>query len=191
MAQLLRHMYDSDGKPGWTVFPLEGMTTARLCCCNGKLNVEAVDAAGAQPGSITLVQCQHGGHDVWALLADTHAVRVNGDALLLGIHLLGDRDEIRLPGGERVFYSTERAARLETMPDLGRLIECPCCLTEIRPGDPAARCPHCGLWYHQMPEDTERPLPCYETAPNCKSCRQPLPALDGNYAWTPEELYRG
>lgn len=190
MAQLLKHTRDSEGKPGWAILSLDGITAAQLERRDGKLNLKPLDAATGAEGAITLLQCARAGQEGWALLTDVDAVRINGDAPLLGIHLLADRDEIRLPGGERVFYSTERATRTENMPDLGRTIECPVCLLEIRPGDPAARCSHCGVWYHQMPDDRERELPCYTTASNCRSCRQPLPDLAGGFAWTPEELYR-
>lgn len=190
MAQLWRQVKNEDAKRVWEPLSLDQVMAGLIEMDDGAVALRPIEEADALQGATTLMPCDQDGEGIWAILTGDPAVRVNGEAIRLGIHLLADRDEIRLPGGVRAFFSTERLSQSEVMPDLGRQVTCPCCLLELLPGQQVRRCSRCGAFYHDMPDDPDRPLPCYTVAPTCKSCRQPLPTLDGTFVWTPEELYR-
>jgi hypothetical protein len=122
----------------------------------------------------------------WVLYSSPRGgVRVNATRLGLGMRLLRDRDEVRL-GRSRLIFSTERLARVEPFPGLGREVLCPRCKLPIDVGTPAVQCPNarCGLWFHQ---DVEHDLPCWTYAPTCASCEQPT-SLEAGFAWTPAHL---
>ncbi|HUW58242.1 MAG TPA: hypothetical protein VMZ92_16515 [Planctomycetota bacterium] len=124
------------------------------------------------------------GTETWILYAAPEPpVYVNGKRLDLGIHVLAERDEIRL-ASHRMLFSSQRAARVEPFPGIGRPGPCPCprCRQPIEIGDPAVRCPNCGTWYHQSDD-----LPCYTYAPRCAVCKAPT-ELSGEFQWTPEDL---
>ena len=123
----------------------------------------------------------------WALLAPPGAkLHFNGDSLRLGIGVLRDRDEIRIedPQGNsrRYFFSTEELARVETLPPVPSAA-CPRCKLALMPGDPAVRCPTCGVWHHQTDD-----RPCWTYAERCAACQSQPTDLAASYRWTPEEL---
>jgi len=120
--------------------------------------------------------------DTWVLLAaPSTSASINGQATLLGIRALKDRDEI-VVGGERLFFTKERLAMAQPFPGAGQAVFCARCKQEIASPCPAVRCPACGTWCHES-ED----LPCWTYAVACPLCDQPT-ALDAGYRWTPEEL---
>jgi hypothetical protein len=118
----------------------------------------------------------------WVLVGRPGAlIMVNGLPLLGGIRALRDRDEVRGPGPEHWFFSSELLARVEAFPGPGQ-VPCPRCRQPIEPQTPAVRCPDCRLWHHQ----TEA-LPCWTYGETCAQCHQAT-ALDAGYRWTPAEV---
>jgi len=120
--------------------------------------------------------------DTWALLCGAkQPVRVNGLPVPLGLTVLSDRDEIRLP---RFFarFSTETQAHVEPFPESATRGFCPRCKQRIEAGTPAVCCPSCGLWHHASAD-----LPCWSYAPTCAACVQRT-AMDAGFRWTPEDL---
>jgi hypothetical protein len=143
---------------------------------------EELALAGLPGSSVrgTLVRST-GPRQDWHLLADeASGVTVNGYRLSGGLRTLLDKDEIRVPGAGTVFFSTERLATVEPLPDTARDVCCPRCRQAVSPAASAVRCPSCGVWHHQSPE-----LSCWTYAPGCAMCGQ-LTALDAGYQWTPE-----
>ena len=124
-----------------------------------------------------------GSRQDWHLLADeASGVAVNGYGLSGGMRTLQDRDEIRVPGTGSLFFSTERLAAIESLPETARDVCCPRCRQTVSPGTPAVRCPGCGVWHHASTE-----LACWTYAPGCAMCGQ-LTAMDAGYQWTPEAI---
>jgi hypothetical protein len=122
------------------------------------------------------------GQETWLLLALPWRVIVNGVPVTSGLHVLDDRDDIRVGGLEPAFFSTERLARTESCPDSGRRLICPRCRQEVAAGTPAVCCPACGIWHHQADD-----LMCWTYADRCALCPQTT-SLDAGYQWTPEDL---
>lgn len=118
------------------------------------------------------------GADVGVLFAG-ETVRVNGIAVRHGIVVLRDRDEI-VAGTERMFFSTERAARVDSF--LGNSISCGRCGSAIGEGDDSVTCPSCGTVSHESAE-----LPCFTYGPTCPKCPQPSD-LSAGFLWSPEEV---
>jgi hypothetical protein len=119
----------------------------------------------------------------WSLLIPAAVpVLVNGAPSPLGLVVLADRDEIRVPGLPPVFFSTETLAAIVPFPAGAPRGFCPRCKQPIELGASAVSCPDCGLWYHQS--DT---LPCWTYGDRCAACARPTP-LDTGFSWTPEEV---
>jgi hypothetical protein len=93
-----------------------------------------------------------------------------------------DRDEILLHGVGRCYFSTETLARIEPLSEESATGCCPRCKQGMTAGEPAVRCPGCGVWHHQSDE-----LPCWTYAERCAICGGST-ALDAGFSWTPEEL---
>jgi len=120
--------------------------------------------------------------EVWLAMSATPAgVALNGAPLHAGIHVLADRDEIRVAGLGRVFFSTEQLARVVPFPGAGTPAFCPRCKQEVAADSPAVRCPACQRWYHQSDE-----YPCWTYTEQCL-CGHPT-ALDAGFQWTPNGL---
>jgi hypothetical protein len=138
--------------------------------------------AATQVRAALLIRAGTAGSQVWAVAVPSHDhVRVNGRAVLAGLCVLGDRDEIRTSSGARYFFSSESLAEVETFPAQDRTVFCGRCRQKIEPGSPAVRCPGCGVWYNQSAE-----LPCWTYADKCAFCGQQT-ALDAGFNWTPED----
>jgi hypothetical protein len=119
----------------------------------------------------------------WVLLCPAESgARVNGESVPLGLVVLSDRDELRLPGRPPRFFSTETLARVEPFPETLRGGYCPRCKQTIDCGSAAVRCPSCGLWHHASGD-----LPCWTYAPTCAACAQDTDP-DAGFRWTPGEL---
>ena len=119
----------------------------------------------------------------WALVvAPRSRVLINGARIIVGIAVLTDRDEIRLPDGRCLFFSTETLAFVGPFPASGTRGFCPRCKQAIAPASAAVRCPGCGLWHHSSDD-----FPCWTYGPHCAACPQDT-ALDAGFRWTPEEL---
>jgi hypothetical protein len=136
------------------------------------------------PGHPTLIlQRVATAPQTWVLISDGRRdVRLNGAPVSLGLAVLSDRDEIRVPGQLHLFFSTEQPARVEPCAATHASGLCPRCKQSIAEGSPAVRCPGCGLWHHASDD-----LPCWTYAPTCAACAQ-LTKLDAGYRWTPEDL---
>ena len=120
--------------------------------------------------------------NTWALVAAWPSrVRINGAPMPLGLAVLDDRDEIRLPDFT-AWFSTELQAQVEPFPESATRGFCPRCKQSIAAGSPAVRCPICGLWHHQSSD-----LGCWTYAPTCTACPQDT-ALDIGFRWTPSDL---
>jgi hypothetical protein len=121
--------------------------------------------------------------ETWAILCPPQSeLRVNGEPVPLGVAVLADRDELRVPGHAARFFSTETLARVESFPESSGGGCCPRCKLTIEAGSPAVRCPACGLWHHSTDE-----MPCWIYAPTCAGCAQNT-APDAGFRWTPEDL---
>lgn len=125
------------------------------------------DASEAEP--VWILIAAHG-EDVW----------INDAPLALGIWRLTDRDEIRIPGAEPIYFSTENPAQIE--PFDGDPVTCPRCRTAISSGSPSVRCPGCGVAHHQSEE-----LGCWTYASHCALCPETT-NLDAGYRFRPEDL---
>lgn len=153
------HLWKKSDRNDWQREPLSG-------------SVALGESARVIPGAAGFVLLAHRG------------VRVNGQALDLGIRSLQDRDEIMI-GPDRVFFSAEAMAEVVPFPGLdGGACFCARCSTEIATGSPAVCCPGCGAWSHQSDE-----LPCfhYEKAATCPRCDQSN-AADAEFRFHPADL---
>jgi hypothetical protein len=123
----------------------------------------------------------------WHLVAgESSGVVVNGYDLHGGFRTLQDKDEILIPGIGALFFSTERLAVIEPLPETARDVCCPRCRQMVPPGTPAVRCPGCGVWHHgELHASTN--LSCWTYAPGCAMCAHPTP-MDTGYQWTPEAV---
>ncbi len=117
----------------------------------------------------------------WVCLAG-RGVTINGERLVTGARVLADRDEIVMPEGERVYFSTESKAEIQPLPHgLGEVF-CARCKKTIDPGSPAVACPQCGSWHHQTEE-----LGCWNYIEKCSLCPQAT-ALDADFQFNPGDL---
>jgi hypothetical protein len=155
------------------------------------LFLEAADpeagAAGlSRASSAWLLRRRGNGGEEWLWLSDcASGWLINGLPLRLGTRVLRDRDEIIFAGAQISapgYFSTERPACIEALPESLEPIYCARCRQLIEIGAAAVRCPGCDLWHHQTAE-----LPCWTYAPKCALCEQPT-ALEGGFRWTPEAL---
>jgi hypothetical protein len=118
----------------------------------------------------------------WHLLVPPFTrVRVNGEPVSLGIRALRDRDEIRVPGAEPMFFSNEELMAIQPFAGSPEG-KCPRCAKSISPLSPAVRCAGCHTWYHQ----TEARA-CFSYGPNpiCVLCGADT-VVSGEYSWIPE-----
>jgi len=121
------------------------------------------------------------GREIWVLIPSPHTrVRVNG-AATAAMHVLTDRDEIRI-GYETIFFSTERLVQLVPFPEPAPVL-CARCNLPIAPGSPAVCCPNsnCAVWHHQSGD-----YPCWTYHTACAMCGRETD-LASSYQWTPEE----
>jgi len=118
----------------------------------------------------------------WVLLArrDRRPMH-NGQLITSGIRVLEHRDSVALEGSEAVYFSTEETARIEPFTGSAEAV-CPRCRSEVLPGQPAVKCPRCGVFHHEMADRN-----CWTYARTCAVCAQPT-ALDSGPQWTPETL---
>jgi hypothetical protein len=166
------------GASGWEAQKLEGM----------QLDLDAILAPqvrdtkpGIRSRGARLIRADAGGSPVWALIVSRNSdIRVNGRAVLTGLCVLADRDEIRT-NSEKYFFSTETLATVEEFPSMERPVFCGRCRQPIDPGSPAARCPGCSVWCHESAD-----LPCWTYTDKCPFDGHPT-ALDSGFLWTPEE----
>jgi len=130
-----------------------------------------------------LVGClRPGGQQCWALCSASPAVRINGAPLPTGLRLLGDRDEIRIGPGLRLYFSAERCAEVVPFEGGPHPAHCPRCHRIIEAGSLAVQCPGCLTWHHQSVAH-----PCWLYDTRCALCPQAT-ALDAGLTWSPASL---
>ena len=181
----MAHLWIKDETERWCVMPLvgEGFALSR----NPPQRIQSVSDKGESVSQTLLVRSKNGKPSPWVLItAAGHDVRVNGDATLLGVRVLADRDEINVAGVGELFFSTESLARVEEFngesTDTTPAIYCPRCRQLVADGALSVKCPQCGVWYHETDE-----LNCWTYAETCALCPQPTD-LDAGFRWTPEDL---
>lgn len=158
-----------NGALEWVVQPLDGEA--------------AVSLVGASAtAAVLLLRSRTDQGDTWlAMSARPSGVALNGAPLHAGIRVLADRDEIRVAGLGRVFFSSEQLACVLPFPGADTPTFCPRCKQDIAARAPAVCCPSCRRWYHQSDE-----YPCWTYADKCL-CGHPT-ALDAGFQWTPNGL---
>jgi hypothetical protein len=176
-------LWTTDANGQWLASPLDGNR-----CRLSAQGIREGEQPGCQPPEgLLLLSESDAGQPRWVLLTQGGQLQHNGLPLLLGVTVLADRDEIVIPAAEpdaarRFFFSSERLAAVEPFP-LETPATCPRCRQSLNPGQPAVRCPACGVWHHQL---TERP--CWSYAELCAACQAQTTALGGRFRWTPEDL---
>ena len=163
----------------WSAMPLDGRPVD-VSVCPPRALADGFRLGGDALAAV--LRARAGDSPVWALLeAVGGEVRGNGFPAVAGMRVLQDRDEIRAPAREPLFFSTETFARVEEFPGSERAVYCGRCRQAMEKGQMAVHCPQCGIWYHQ----TEN-LPCWTYAPTCAFCPHAT-ALDAAYQWIPED----
>lgn len=177
----MAHLFVRDASAQWAVLPLDGRAYDL-----GADPPRAADSSLEDEESASAVVLLGAGRAEPAarvLLAGPHAeVWVNGMPLLAGIHVLADRDEIRVGGTGTVFFSTESLPVIEKFPGGDRRIVCPRCKLEIEAGTDAVRCPGCSVWHHQLADRA-----CFTYDEKCAACGNKSD-LNAGYQWIPEEV---
>jgi hypothetical protein len=169
------------GDAGWDAKRLTGRQIAIAASEASRLAVAGPLAGRVGDEAAWLISADAGGSPVWALVASQRSgVRINGRVPPAGLCVLAERDEIRIEGGPRFYFSRELLATVEEFPGAERTVFCGRCRQPIGVGTPAVCCPNCGIWYHQTAE-----FPCWIYAETC-SCGKPTD-LDAGFSWVPEE----
>jgi hypothetical protein len=177
----MAHLWVKDGSKQWAVLPL----VARAYALTGNIPEPAPvpQDARAWETSAILIGADTARDDTWVLIAGRDMeVRVNGAPVRTGIHVLVDRDEIRISDAAAFFFSTEKLAAIKEYPSTGSPAYCPRCKQALEEGQPSVRCPQCGIFYHQSEN-----LPCWTYSETCVLCPQSTD-MSAGYRWTPEEL---
>jgi len=176
---------NKDGSITWAIAPLKGSEIFEL----GQDHMLPLVGRQNRHGKSVRPVVQRGRigeAETWVLISPPGvSALVNGTPVLPGIKVLADRDEIRIAGtSNRLFYSTERLARVEPFPGCGQPMSCQRCKQPITKGSPVVRCPQprCQVLHHQSEE-----LNCWTYSDRCSNCDQPT-ELDAGYRWTPEGL---
>lgn len=195
MAHLWQQNDAQEWHPNSLTASVQSLLEAFAPDAHSTVAVAADDDGGDDDGRSSgplLCRCGENGSQ-WAVVAPAgSSVRVNGQAVSIGLRVLHDRDEVLVhrDGEEpsRWYFSTERLARVELYPAEKKL-PCPRCKMPIEKEMPAVRCPDCGAWHHQIPaghpQHNERE--CWTYSDRCSLCPQPT-ALGTGYRWTPETL---
>lgn len=173
---------DESAAGDWLVTPLDDGAFA-LPASGAPPRVHRQLAEAARGTAALLLRSRLPDGETWLVMGlAPSGVLLNGEPLRTGIRVLADRDELHVDGVGRVFFSSERLARIEAFPGAERTVRCPRCKQIVEPGSAAVRCPQCAAWYHQSDD-----LPCWTYAPHCALCPQPT-ALETGYQWTPAEV---
>lgn len=176
----MAHLWVKNDSEEWAVLPLEADAFS-LATIPPRVAAGATDGGGA--AGVVLMRARREGEAFWVLLsADGRDVRVNGEALTLGVCAVADRDEINVCGVGTLYFSAESLARVEEFPGASQALYCPRCKLAVERETRAVKCPQCGVWYHQSEE-----FPCWAYAETCALCPQPT-GLDTGFRWTPEGL---
>lgn len=178
----MAHIWIPNQAQTWAAIELD---TAAVVLTPNPPHVATEPLPPAAGPRVWLVQVPGQGDETWVLLSeDSASVAVNGAGVTTGIRVLADRDEIRSPYFGRLFFASERLARIEPFPGSAQTACCPRCRQPLEQGAPSVKCPaaRCGIWHHQGPP----PLDCWTRRHHCALCAQPT-ELDRGYGWSPEE----
>jgi hypothetical protein len=178
----MAHLWIPDNKGDWSVLLLD--QNYYLLSADATCPARLLPAPHAREDDILLGRYKkNGSGESWVVKCSRRArVTVNSRPIYMGVKVLSDRDEILLGDALRIFFSTERQARVEPFPGAAEPVFCPRCKREILKGALAVRCPGCDSWSHQTDE-----FKCWTYTPTCPVCDYPS-ALDAGFRWTPEEL---
>ena len=122
-------------------------------------------------------------NEAWVLQSpETEKVRVNGFPLVGGIRVLEDREEIFIRATGRIYFSTERAPRVEPFRGREEATPCPRCKGKIAQGESSVQCPQCRTWHHETTD-----MPCWTYSGKCALCNQAT-CFDTGFRWTPDRL---
>ncbi len=178
----MAHLWTQDPDGSWVLSALAGSEFMLTGDAALPLRIGSTQQEREEHEAI-LLRRQDTTAEAWVLMASPRSnVRINGTPVApLGIRVLMDRDEICV-NGTRLFFSTEKLARVEPFPGAHQPVSCPRCKQEIFKDTLAVQCPQCGVWHHQTDD-----LPCWTYSERCALCDQPT-ALDAGFRWTPEEL---
>ena len=180
----MAHLWVSDDTSVWSVLPLDGA----LFALGGMPPRRLVDDEHQDADDdcrVVLQRVDDPSGTLWVVVARREAQPlINGVPSRLGLTVLDDRDEIRVPGVPPMFFSTEVLPTVQPLPEAATLGHCPRCQQTLVAGHAAVRCPQCGLWHHETVD-----LPCWTYQPRCANpaCPQAT-ALDAGFSWTPETL---
>jgi hypothetical protein len=178
---IMAHLWMPDEGGDWNVLSLNGADVDLTALLSGE-KPRPENGAEAAPRALLLRE-PSAGSSGWLLVTTKGCrARVSGMSVATGIRRLSDRDEILLHGLGRCYFSTETLARIEPLSEEAATGCCPRCKQGMTVGQPAVRCPGCGVWHHQSNE-----LPCWTYAERCAICGGST-ALDAGFSWTPEEL---
>jgi hypothetical protein len=138
--------------------------------------------------------------DQWVAVLDVFgSLRINGEAVPLGLRVLRDRDAIQIgdgcaaaaSGGMGVMFFSTQSTPVVTPLAGEKAVVCARCRKKIQPGTLSVRCPACGAIHHQTSAAgagaTEQ-LMCWTYHTRCARCQREATALDDCEAWTPQEL---
>jgi hypothetical protein len=140
----------------------------------------ACDGGAEQAGACLLARIAS--DEAWVLVLGAGQRLVhNGQPVPAGLRVLTHKDSLALQGREAVYFSTEEAARIEPFAGSAK-VTCPRCRGEILAGQPAVKCPGCGVVHHEI-EDRN----CWTYAKTCALCAQPT-VLGCALQWSPEAL---
>jgi len=177
----MAHLWLTTEAQQWAVLPLEA--AAFTLATNPPRQVPVPVADGYASSNVLLVRTSPAEGPTWVLIAAPGSgVCVNGLPLAIGLRVVSDRDEIRIPGVGALYFSTERLARVEQCPGSDKSLVCPRCKQGIERGAAAVMCPCCGVWHHQTDE-----LNCWTYSEVCALCDHATD-LKAGFQWTPEEL---
>jgi hypothetical protein len=186
MAHFWTHSNKEDTE-GLSLIPLNGFDAFML---TGDPDTPVKGSKGTRDYTLTHVfkEKSDRGDELFVLLAPAGArqqVRVNGDPVVAGIHVLQHRDEIvvRNCKGEslRLYFSAEKIARIEQLTDEPHTVSCARCYKRINPGNQIVRCPSCSAVHHQSDE-----FNCWTYAEKCANsmCFQNT-EINSGFRWVP------
>lgn len=174
----MAHLWFRDTDETWTAMPL-GTRAVDVSVSPPRLLGDAGNA-GSNTG-VVVARAADGDAAIWVLVDVAGMdVRVNGLSPVGGLQVLQDGDEIRISPAGALFFASVSPARVEEFSGGLEPISCARCSQPMEAGQPAVRCPQCGLVYHQL---TNRG--CWVYGPNC--CCSQKTALDAGYEWVPED----
>lgn len=177
------HLWIKDSKEEWVAMTLKGdvITLTK----DGVYPVSISQDESAMQDHVFILSCQYSGKINWVLIAESGTpVWVNGRLLQAGIHVLQNRDEVRVHHQPSVFFSTEKLARVVPYTPGASSGACPRCKQPLVDGTPSVQCPQCGVWEHQ---DNDHDLGCWMYSETCAVCDQ-LTDFHSGFRWTPEGL---